>query len=101
MDLCRLFLNFYGNYSDKITDAERAIRRLEQEREDMDSRNASEQSWTEVFLKYRNLTESDRKAVVDLIEEVRVYDDRRMVVKFRFMPDFEKMLKGLFPRQFM
>jgi len=30
---------------------------------------------------------------VDLIEEVRVYDDKRIVVKFRFMPDFEKMLK--------
>ena len=76
-----------------IADAERAIRRLEQEREDTVSRNASEQTWTEVFLKYRNLTEIDRKAVVDLIEEVRVYDDKRIVVKFRFMPDFEKMLK--------
>lgn len=84
---------FKKTYSDKIADAERAIRRLEQEREDTVSRNASEQTWTEVFLKYRNLTEIDRKAVVDLIEEVRVYDDKRIVVKFRFMPDFEKMLK--------
>ena len=39
------------------------------------------------------LTEIDRKAVVDLIEEVRVYDDKRIVVKFRYMPDFEKTLK--------
>ena len=84
---------FKKTYSDKIADAERAITRLEQEREDTVSRNASEQTWTEVFLKYRNLTEIDRKAVVDLIEEVRVYDDKRIVVKFRFMPDFEKMLK--------
>ena len=46
-----------------------------------------------MFLKYRNLTEIDRKAVVDLIEEVHVYEDKRIVVKFRYMPDFEKILK--------
>lgn len=84
---------FKKTYSERIADAEKAIKRLEQEREDTVSRNASEQSWAEVFLKYRNLTEIDRKAVVDLIEEVRVYDDKRIVVKFRYMPDFEKTLK--------
>ena len=84
---------FKKTYTERIADAEKAIRRLEQEREDTVSRNASEQSWAEVFLKYRNLTEIDRKAVVDLIEEVRVYDDKRIVVKFRYMPDFEKTLK--------
>lgn len=84
---------FKKTYSERIADAEKAIKRLEQEREDTVSRNASEQSWAEVFLKYRNLTEIDRKAVVDLIEEVRVYEDKRIVVKFRYMPDFEKTLK--------
>ena len=31
--------------------------------------------------------------MVDLIEEIRIYDDKRIVVKFRYMPDFEKTLK--------
>ena len=84
---------FKKTYSERIADAEKAIKRLEQEREDTVSRNASEQSWAEVFLKYRNLTEIDRKAVVDLVEEVHVYEDKRIVVKFRYMPDFEKILK--------
>ncbi len=87
------YFMFKKTYSEKIAEAEKAIRHLEQEREDAVSRNASEQSWTEVFLKYRNLTEIDRKAVVDLIEEICIYDDKRIVVKFRYMPDFEKTLK--------
>ena len=84
---------FKKNYSERIADAERAVQRLEQEREDAVSRNVSEQAWTKVFLKNKNLTELDRKAVVDLIEEIIVYEDKRIVVKFRYMPDFEKTLK--------
>lgn len=83
---------FKKAYADKIADAEKAIRHLEEEREDAVSRNASEQSWTEVFLKYKNLTEIDRKAVVDMIDEVRVYEDKRIVVRFHYMPEFEKIL---------
>ena len=83
---------FKKAYADKIADAEKAVRHLEGEREDAVSRNASEQSWTEVFLKHKNLTEIDRKAVVDMIDEVRVYEDRRIVVKFRYMPEFERFL---------
>lgn len=33
------------------------------------------------------------KGLVDLVEEVHVYEDKRIVVKFRYMPDFEKILK--------
>lgn len=83
---------FRKTYAGRIVDAEKAIRNLEQEREDAVSRNAAEQSWTQVFMKYRNLTEIDRKAVVDLVDEIRVYEDRRIVVKFRYMAEFEKTL---------
>lgn len=86
---------FKKAYSDRIADAERAIRRLEREREDMVGRNASELSWTEVFLQYRNLREIDRKAVVDMVEGIRVFEDKRILVKFRYMPDFEKMVNML------
>lgn len=83
---------FKKTYADRIAEAEKAIRHLEQERDDTVSRNASEQTWTEVFLKYRNLTEIDRKAVVDMVDEVRICEDRRIVVKFRYMAEFEKTL---------
>ena len=82
---------FKKTYTDKIEDAERAIQRLEQEREDAVSRNASEQTWTEVFLKYRNMTELDRKAVVDLIEEIRVFECKRIDVRFRYASEFDKV----------
>ena len=86
---------FKNTYTGKIAEAEKAIRLLEKERDDAVNRNASEQEWTEVFLQYRNLTEIDRKAVVDMVEEVSVYEDKRIVVKFRYMTEFEKTLNML------
>lgn len=92
---------FKKTYADRIAEAEKAIRRLEQERDDTVSRNASEQTWAEVFLKYRNLTEIDRKAVVDMVDEIRICEDKRIVVKFRYMAEFEKTLNmvGMLPSE--
>lgn len=92
---------FKKTYADRIAEAEKAICRLEQERDDTVSRNASEQTWAEVFLKYRNLTEIDRKAVVDMVDEIRICEDKRIVVKFRYMAEFEKTLNmvGILPSE--
>lgn len=86
---------FKKNYSERIADAERAVQRLEQEREDAVSRNVSEQAWTKVFLKNKNLTELDRKAVVDLIEEIVVYEDKKIDVRFRYMADFDRAMHAV------
>lgn len=90
---------FKKTYTERIADAEEAVRHLEQEREGAVRRNASEQPWTEVFLRYRNLMEIDRKAVVDMIDEIRVFDGRRIEVRFRYMPEFEKAMDvaGMLP----
>ena len=86
---------FKKNYSERIADAERAVQRLEQEREDAVNRNVSEQAWTKVFLKNKNLTELDRKAVVDLIEEIVVYEDKKIDVRFRYMADFDRAMHAV------
>ena len=86
---------FKETYTEKISEAEQAIRSLEQERDDAVSRNEGNLSWTEVFLKYGNLTEIDRKAVVDMVEVIRVFDDSRVDIRFRYTPEFDKALEML------
>lgn len=92
---------FKKTYADKIAEAEKAIRHLEQERDDTVGRNASGQAWADAFLKYRNLMEIDRKAVVDMVDEIRICEDKRIVVKFRYMAEFEKTLDmvGMLPSE--
>ena len=87
------YVLFNKNYSHKIADTEKTIRRLEREREDTLRRNVSKHNWADIFLKYRNLKELDRKAVVEMIEEIRVYEDKRIEVKFRYMAEFEDTVK--------
>ena len=84
---------FKKNYTERIGDAERAIRHLEKERADAVSSSISEQQWAEVFMKYKNLTELDRKAVVDMVDAIRVFEDRRIEVRFRYAGEFEHAMK--------
>lgn len=87
------FFLFKKNYTERIGDAERAIRHLEEERADAVSSSFPEQQWAEVFMKYRNLTELDRKAVVDMVDAIRVFEDRRIEVRFRYAGEFERAMK--------
>ena len=84
---------FKKNYTERIGDAERAIRHLEEERADAVSSSIPEQQWAEVFMKYKNLTELDRKAVVDMVDAIRVFEDRRIEVSFRYAGEFEHTMK--------
>ena len=59
------------------------------------NRNVSEQAWTKVFLQNKNLTELDRKAVVELIEEIVVYEDKKIDVRFRYTADFERAMHAV------
>ena len=49
----------------------------------------------DVFKKYANLEALDRVAVVDLIECIYVYEDRRVEVVFRYKDECEKIMRLL------
>ena len=86
---------FKNNYAAKIRRAEDSIKLLEAEREQLVTSNRDRLQWMEVFKKYANLTVLDRGAVVDLIECVKVYEDRRIDVVFRYADECEKTMRLL------
>lgn len=86
---------FKKNYENKINSAEDSIRVLEQERQQALEHNRENLSWIGVFRKYQNITELERRTVVELLDEIVVFEDKRIEVHFRYEDEFEKTLKVL------
>lgn len=86
---------FKKSYEEKIRSAEMAIETMEKERKDAVEHNRENCSWMEIFKKYKNITEIDRRAVVELLDKVVVYEDKRIEVFFRYGDEYEKAARYL------
>ena len=86
---------FKKSYEEKIRSAETAIEAVEKERQDAVEHNRGNCSWMEIFKKYKNITEIDRRTVVELLDKVVVYEDKRIEVYFRYSDEYEKAVRYL------
>lgn len=48
---------------------------------------------TNGFMKYQNITELDRECIVHLIENILIYDGKRIEVNFRYRDELETTLQ--------
>lgn len=86
---------FKKNYEEKIRAAQQAVKAVESDRRQAVEQTRESQSWMEVFKKYRNITEIDRKVVVELLDEIVVFKDKRIEVHFRYGDEYEKTVRYL------
>lgn len=86
---------FKNSYASKIQEAEHAIAAIETERRQMVSRNREQLSWMDVFKQYQNITEVTRTAVVDLIDHIEVFEEKRIHVVFRYHDNWDKLIAAL------
>ena len=86
---------FKKSYAEKIRKAQQAIQLLQEDREQVVNRSRERLAWMDVFKKHANITELERTAVVDMIECIYVYEDRRIEVVFRYTDECERTLKLL------
>ena len=84
------YFMFKQNYSDRILDAEKAISNLEEDKRRAAENNREYLEWIDVFRQYRNINVVDRRAVVDLIDEIRVSEDKRIEVVFRHKDECDR-----------
>jgi len=53
------------------------------------------QQTSKTFLKYQSTTELTKEMVDEFIESVKVYDAKRITIKFKFQDEFERIIKLL------
>jgi len=83
------YILFKENYEKQIREAEASIEAVKADRERAIKGFRTDTSWIETFKKYRNVSELDRKMVVDLIDTVTVYDRDHIEVSFRYAEERE------------
>ena len=77
-----------AKYTLLIETAQEALSRLKEEQNQGAGENDySEQNWLDQFLRYRNIQELTRDAVVSLIKRIDVYEDRHLHIEFNFQND--------------
>jgi hypothetical protein len=80
------------SYTQKSDEAEKAALRLRGEIEKMLKNKGEKNFWIEQFKEHNNFTELTRKVVVSLIDEILVYENKRIAIKYRYQFNYESAL---------
>lgn len=86
------YREFRGIYGKKCEEAQKAAKRLEQDRNTILAGKGANRIWVEAFKKNRNIIELSRKLVVSLIEWIHVYTGNRVEIRFRYKYEYERAL---------
>lgn len=87
------YREFHAGYDRRITEKKRQIAKLQEERTQALENGSGSVAWIEQFMKYRNITELDRECIVHLIENILIYDGKRIEVNFRYRDELESVLQ--------
>ena len=86
------YLEMKAIYDEKLREAQAAEAKLKEEMEDLLSSRPTNTFWIERFKQYRNLERLTRRIAVTLIERIDIYEDCRMVIRFKYQDSFERAL---------
>lgn len=85
-----------GNqYEIRIQTAEQAKEQIHKEMEKLMNNATQQQDWMQDFIQHRNLDQLTRVVAVELIEQVQVFEGKKIQVIFRHTQDFERLVKQL------
>ena len=83
------------DYSERMEKTQEAIALLRGEMERISRNDSERQKWTRHFKEFSTMTELDRRAVVALIESIRVVGKTELEITFRYQMEYEAAVKLL------
>ena len=82
-------------YTERAEEAQEAIDRLRAEMELVTNNSSSRLRWTQHFKEFSAMTTLDRRAVIAMVQSIRVRGKNDLVITFRYLIEYVKMLKRL------
>ena len=82
-------------YSERMEELRSAIDQLRQEMERVTDRTSERQKWAQQFREFSNITELDRRAVVTLIQSIRIISKTELKITFRYQMEYDAALQKL------
>lgn len=86
------YTEYSNSYTSVITLIENNIKRLYEELENYTEKEEKNE-WVENFLRYKNIKELSRQVVDELIDEIYVYENGRIQIKFRYEEEYKEAMK--------
>ncbi len=86
-------------YTDEQECLENAVGELQQELEDVVNNNSEKFKWIEHFKRFSDLKEINRKAVIQLIQSIKIFSKNKMQITFNYQFEYEKALSILTEHQ--
>lgn len=82
-------------YTERMEELRSAIDQLRQEMERVTDRTSERQKWAQQFREFSNMTELDRRAVVTLIQSIRIISKTEIKITFRYQMEYDAALQKL------
>lgn len=82
-------------YTERMEELHSAIDQLRQEMERVTDRTSERQKWAQQFREFSNMTELDRRAVVTLIQSIRIISKTELKITFRYQMEYDAALQKL------
>lgn len=82
-------------YSKKRKKAEEAVRTIQREIKDILESKTEKYQWLDYFTEHQNIEHLTRTAVVELIDQIKVFDKKHIEVVFQFDDCYHSLLKQI------
>lgn len=82
-------------YTERMEELRSAIDQLRQEMERVTDRTSERQKWAQQFREFSNMAALDRRAVVTLIQSIRIISKTELKITFRYPLEYDAALQKL------
>ena len=89
------FLQMKDSYSQQISEIEQDIVKLKKERAMIQDGVANRSGWLSQFREYQNLPSLSRASVVNLVDKIELYPDKKIRVVLRYQDQLANMVEFL------
>lgn len=89
------FLTIKANLSEKIEKLESSIQNLEDTAKQYEAGVDGENAFLANFRKYGTITELTRSMLLELVKEIRVYDENRIEIELNFRDEYAQLIEYL------
>ncbi len=86
------YIEYKEIYSKNINEVKENIKNLNNEIDKLTSDTDKKDIWFEKFIKYKDYSSLNREMIVNMIDEILVYEGKKIQIKYKYWVDYENTL---------